>query len=311
MTTPRQDRHPDFDLLADSWELSLRADGYAGNTLRSYRKALENLADWLVEEHPGVGPVKMDRNQVRAWVVHIRDSRSSGTARSWFAGVRHFCRWMLVEQEAEHDATDGIKTPRPNDQKTPIPSKDDLKALLRECAGDTFVARRDNAIVMVMLDAGLRLAEISGLTVDDVDIRERMVFVEGKGSNRSGPRRRAGVLGVKAARALDRYLRERRKHPFAHTKPLWLGDRGRNSLSPDGIDRMLQRRAERAGIGHIHPHMLRHAWADEFRAAGGSEGDLMVLGGWRSRAMLDRYGRTNAEKRAKESGRQLSFGDRL
>jgi site-specific recombinase XerD len=311
MTEDRQDPHPDFALLADSWELSLRADGYAVNTLRSYRNALVGLASWLAEYHPGVGPAKMDRNQIRAWVVHVRDTRSSGTARSWFAGIRHFCRWAVSEQEADIDATEGIKTPKPNDQKTPIPAKDDLKALLKECSGDDFVSRRDTAIVMILLDAGLRLAEISGLTVDDVDIRERMVFVEGKGTNRSGPRRRAGVLGVKAAKALDRYLRERRKHPYAHTKPLWLGDRGRSTLTADGIDAALKRRAARAGIGHLHPHMLRHAWADAFRAEGGSEGDLMVLGGWRSRAMLDRYGRTNAEKRAKESGRQLSFGDRL
>jgi integrase len=73
---------------------------------------------------------------------------------------------------------------------------------------------------------------------------------------------------------------------------------------------MLERRGAKVGL-KIHPHMFRHDWASAFRAAGGSEGDLMVLGGWRSRQMLDRYGRAAAEDRARDTYRRLSFGDRL
>jgi site-specific recombinase XerD len=311
MTPDRQEPHPDFDLLGTSWILSLEADGYAVNTVRSYRKALESFAEWLADNVPDAGPTEAQREHVRGWVVHIRETTSSGTARSWFAGLRHFCRWMVAEGEAETDATANIKTPAPNDPRTPIVTAETIRAMLTAANGRDFVARRDSAIIYMFVDGGLRLAECAGLTTDAVDIRERILFVEGKGSNRSGPRRRAVPLGVKASQSLDRYMRERRKHPFAHLDALWLGDRSRGAVSPDGIDAILKRVAARAGVGHIHPHQLRHTWADAFRAAGGSEGDLMTLGGWRSRAMLDRYGRTNAEGRAKDSYRKLSFGDRL
>jgi integrase len=60
---------------------------------------------------------------------------------------------------------------------------------------------------------------------------------------------------------------------------------------------MLKRRGADAGIADLHPHAFRHTWAHAFRAAGGNEGDLMLLGGWRSRAMLDRYGKTAAADR--------------
>ena len=93
-------------------------------------------------------------------------------------------------------------------------------------------ARRDTAIIMLFLDGGLRLSELAGLQVADVDLRDRIVFVAGKASRRSGPRHRAVPLGVKAARALDRYLRERRQHPYVDTLRLWLGSRGR----PTAID---------------------------------------------------------------------------
>jgi integrase len=135
--------------------------------------------------------------------------------------------------------------------------------------------------------------------------------VAGKASRRSGPRHRAVPLGVKAARALDRYLRERRRHPYADTLRLWLGSRGRPTLDADGVKAMLKRRAADAGIADLHPHAFRHTWAHAFRAAGGNEGDLMLLGGWRSRAMLDRYGKAAAADRAADAYRRLSLGDRI
>jgi hypothetical protein len=87
-------------------------------------------------------------------------------------------------------------------------SDEELRRLLATCAGRDFTARRDNAIIMLFLDDGLRLSELADLQVADVDLRDRIVYVAGKASRRSGPRHRAVPLGVKAARALDRYLRE-------------------------------------------------------------------------------------------------------
>jgi site-specific recombinase XerD len=234
--------HPDFDVLTVSWELALRADGYAANTVKAYQNAVRSLADWLAEHHPGVGPVELDRDHVRGWLVHIRETRSSSTARGWFAGVRHFTRWLQAEGETDRDATAGIRTPAPGDPETSVLSDEELRRLLATCAGRDFTARRDTAIIMLFLDGGLRLSELADLQVSDVDLRDRIVYVAGKASRRSGPRHRAVPLGVKAARALDRYLRERRRHPYADTPRLWLGSRGRPVLSADGVDAMLDRR---------------------------------------------------------------------
>lgn len=302
--------HPDFALLATSWDLAMCADGYPKNTVDSYRRALFNFAGWLFEQDPLVPPDEVTRDHVRGWIVHVRDTSSSGTARSWFAGVRHFFRWAVAEQESNVDPTDGIKTPKPNEAVTPVLKVDQLRALLATCSGKDFVSRRDAAIINVFTDGGLRLAEVADLGVESIDLRDRILFVEGKGSNRSGPRRRAVPVGVKAAQALDRYLRERRRHPYADLPQLWLGGRGRPNLSRDGVKAVIDRRAALIGI-RLHPHMFRHTWASEFRKAGGSEGDLMVLGGWRSRTMLDRYGSAVAADRAREAYRTKSLGDRL
>ncbi|HEY9415211.1 MAG TPA: site-specific integrase, partial [Pseudonocardia sp.] len=227
MTSPMQAHHPDFALLAESWELSLNADGYAKNTLRAYPNALRQLAGWLAVNHPGVGPLDVTRDQLRAWIVHVRESSSTGTARSWFAGVRHFFRWLVAEGETDRDPTEGIRTPPPNQPTTPVLPLDGVRALLATCTGKDFTDRRDAAIIYTFLDCGLRLAECTGLAVDDVHLRDRALVVHGKGSNRSGPRIRQATLSVKGTQALDRYLRERRRHPHAERPALWLGARGR------------------------------------------------------------------------------------
>jgi site-specific recombinase XerD len=84
--------HPDFAVLTVSWELALRDDGYADNTVKAYQEAVRSLGDWLAERHPEVGPAELERRHIRGWLVDVRESHSSNTARGWFAGVRHFCR---------------------------------------------------------------------------------------------------------------------------------------------------------------------------------------------------------------------------
>jgi site-specific recombinase XerD len=301
----------DWPLLLSGWELTVSADGYSPKTLRTYRAGVTSLCAWIVANHPDLAPAELDRNHIRGWVAEVRERNGATTAATYFAGARHFCRWLVAEGEATTDATDRVKYPAPSEPTTTVLSPDDLKRLLATCRRKTFVGCRDAAMIMVLVDGGLRLAELIGLRLADVDQSNQFLYVLGKGTQRRGPRPRAVPYGVRTAQALNRYLRERERHPFRDSPALWLGGAGRPAVTADGVRRMLGRRGAQAGIPGLHPHTLRHTWASAFRAAGGSEGDLMTLGGWRNRAMLDRYGKAAAADRAAESYRRLSLGDRL
>ncbi|WP_142393831.1 tyrosine-type recombinase/integrase, partial [Mycobacterium avium] len=97
----------------------------------------------------------------------------------------------------------------------------------------------------------------------------------------------------------------------ASNSALFLGERGR--FTPDGVRERLKVRADMAGLDStkIHPHRFRHTNAHDFLLAGGQERDLKRLMGWRSDTMLERYGASAADHRAREAARRLKRGDRV
>jgi integrase len=142
------------------------------------------------------------------------------------------------------------------------------------------------------------------MTLDDVDLDQRIVWVLSKGRRPPGAADRS-----QDAQALARYVRTREGHRLAHLAQLWVGRNG--PMTPSGIYQVIRDRARAAGLPAMHPHQLRHAFATSWLAEGGNENELMLVAGWKSRTMIDRYTRATAVKRARASHVRLSPADRL
>jgi site-specific recombinase XerD len=230
--------------------------------------------------------------------------RAPSTAATYYKVLKVLYAWLLDEQEIDTDPMARMKPPIVPAKPVPIVPGDGLKRLFAVCAGAGFEARRDTALIMLLLDTGARRAEMVGLRLSDVDLDLDVLLVLGKGR-----RERTLPFGRKAGEALDRYLRARARHKDAELPWLWLGLKGR--LTEWGLVQMLRRRGAQVGLPGLHPHQLRHTFAHEWLVQGGAETDLMQIAGWKSRTMLQRYGASAADARAREAHRRLSPADKL
>jgi site-specific recombinase XerD len=212
-----------------------------------------------------------------------------------------FFKLAVAEGDLETHPMEGTKATQLPEQPVEVVGPEHLARLLKTCEGRDFASRRDTATILLLVDTGMRRAECAGMTLDDVDLDQRIVWVLGKGR-----RPRALPIGRKTAQALDRYLRAREGQRLAHLRQLWVGRNG--PMTPSGIYQVVHARARAAGLP---AHQLRHAFATSWLAEGGNENELMLVAGWKSRTMIDRYTKATAVERARASHARLSPADRL
>lgn len=300
---PKPPEASELELLCEEWKLYLEAAHAERQTTRNYPGTARRFAAYLRDEH-GIDDAWSIRPE-HAQGFLARKGFADRTRRTYDEHLRLFAKWLLQQGEISWDFMAGVKRPKVGDKVVPVVPEDDLRKLLKACSGNYFGERRDTAMIRFALDTGVRVSELVGLRVHDIDLDTRRAVVMGKGR-----RQRWVRMGAQTTLALRRYLRRRNQHPRGRdVDALWIGDRG--PLTASGFTQLLRRRCRQAGIPEINPHRLRNTWAHLSLQAGAREGDLLVLGGWKDPTMLRRYAASGETERALDAHDDFSPGDRL
>ncbi len=298
-------RHPEpisDESLIRGFLLSLGASGRKQKTLDTYEESIRRLSDFTRKlGFPGLA--EMDRTVVRHWLSSLyQNGNKPATVSVRYRSANRFFGWCVTEEERANNPMEHIDPPRIPDEIMPYYSAEDVRRVLKAIGrASTVHDHRDRAIVLTLIDTGVRQSELIGMNVGDIDWKERSILVTGKNSKQ----RRVSV-GHVAAAAIDRYLRKRRENsPW-----LWHAA-GNKPLTLNGLRMMLERRFKRAGVPFRGTHGFRRGFSMSFLEGGGALDDLKELGGWEHYAMVSRYARASAAERAIKSHKAISPGDRL
>ena len=167
--------------LHASFNRELRAEGRSPATLRLYGQSIRFYSEWLERQGRAATLDELTRSGIRAWLAELADSLEPATVRTRYRGMRRFCQWLVDEEEIPANPMEKLSPPSPRAKPVPVLSDDDLGALLRACTGREFNDRRDEAMIRMLLDCGVRVGELCGLGLDDLDLDAGSAIVTGKG----------------------------------------------------------------------------------------------------------------------------------
>ncbi len=268
----------------DALLLDLQARRASARTLQHYRYQLGAfLADMTAQEVTGPGAITPAH--VRAHLVKEQQrGLSNHTVHGRARAIRAWLNFLVREGELAESPMRKVKMPKPDNRILPAFTPADVQALIDACLNG-----RDKAIVLCLLDTGLRASEFVALNVGDVDMASGAVMVrQGKGG-----KDRQVYMGAKTRQALQRYLRRRKDAgTMGASPPLWVSlatmTKG-NRLRVAGLRQVLTRLGRRAGVDHCHPHTFRRTFALWSLRAGMDIYSLQRLMGHADLTMLRRY----------------------
>jgi len=307
----------------DDFLLAQESSNHTRKTLEWHRGSLGMLATFLEQERQISCIGDFDNSDIRAWLSYIqktpgpRGLRKAHSNHTYARSVRAFCHWLVDEGYLDESPFARIKMPKYDKPVIRIIEPEEFEKMLSACVPtnesgplvDRAIAR-NRAILWLLYDTGIRLAELCNLRLGDVDRRKGRIIVYGKGR-----KERAIALGVNCLRNFLHYLDRHR--PSEEELAEWgnVGDdhvflsETRQPLTKSGIAQIIKRVRIRAGITdkRISPHIFRHTFAVRFLMAGNDPFSLQALLGHEDLSTVLNY----MHRLVQEQKRKFSPGDHL
>lgn len=275
------------------------------HTVRDYSTTLRRFAGFVGGE---AHLVDIDATMIRRFMAFLATPQPGGgavakaarplskkTALNYHTGLSALWSWAVGEHLVERNVVREVDPPRPERTAIVPFSQADIKALLgacertreygrpgkRACDNARPTALRDKTLILLLLDTGMRASEVCGITARDVDLKNRRIWVMGKGD-----KERSLPISPETAKALWQYMSSRAEAKVS--APLFATIMG-GPLERTALLALLKDLGEKAGVSDCHPHRFRHTFAIVALRGGMNVYELQMALGHSSLEMVRRY----------------------
>src|SRR5689334_19432596 len=272
----------------------------SAHTLRNYASDLDQFKEYLfkIEKRSDIPVAEIDRLTIREWMAGLHNDHKKTSIARKLASLRTFFQFLVREGVLETNPAKLVATPRIERKLPNHLSMEDAVRFVETPDTQTDLGRRDRAILEFLYATGIRVGELVGIDVQDVDFRERMVRVTGKRK-----KQRIVPFGEPAAQALMHYIQETREN-FLLNAPITERDVNALFLNYQGtrittrsVGRMIDKYIKQcADIHSISPHSLRHTFATHLLDSGADLRDIQELLGHARLSTTQIYTQVSMEK---------------
>lgn len=233
--------------------------GLSENTLNAYRADLSGFAKWLNAKHKGTDLVDAERSQILGYLSHrVKLGSKSRSAARLLSSVKRFYQYCVREQLIREDPSDRVDAPKLGRSLPKFLSEDEVEALLDAPDLKDPIGVRDRTMLELLYATGLRVSELVGLKTGQINLRQGVVRIQGKGN-----KERLVPLGQESISWLEKYLNDtRQKIAPPSSSDYVFTTRRQSAMTRQAFWYLIKRYALKVGIKkHLTPHTLRHCFA--------------------------------------------------
>jgi len=291
----------DLSRLVDGYKLAARARNLSPNTIDIVVRSVGFLRDFLAGQGLSTDVWHIGKGEIVAFILDLQERHryaghpltpaqdrnpSANAVNGYVRGVSAFFTWLATSRIIEVNPFDEVPIPRGEQKVIQVFSKEQLEQMLDAIETSTATGQRDHAMLLLLIDTGIRSGELRDLRLGDVDLEQRFLTVTGKGRVQ-----RMVPFAHRAQDALWRYINFNRPEPaLPRYDHVFLTEAG-CPFSKDGLLRIVRKRGQKAGISGIRlsPHTFRHTMSVMYLKSGGPSQTLQGLLGHASAASTKRY----------------------
>lgn len=285
-----------LERLALEWQTVNQSMGKSPETIRWYNMVVRGFLKYLKEQSLDATLGDLNTGTARQYILHLqsrpryedhpnRPTQTEGlsptSVRGYVVALRVFASWLYDEGYTSEHRLRRVKPPKaPRRLVNPL-IPDEIALIVSSINSHTIAGSRNLALVIVMLDSGLRLSEAASLEMDGVDLKAGTLRVFGKGA-----KERLCLIGAQAQKSLIRWFHFR---PEPTTKDQVFLNLDGSPMTANSAKLVFRRLAKSSGVTRLHAHLLRHTFATQFIENGGDVFTLQALMGHSTLEMSRRY----------------------